>query len=167
MDRETDTTDKNGKTISRYACWRMLTRDKILSKCLQWFEIMLITDRQTWNHCDCLTLPCQRWIHKVIQTLATKPSPTRTFCIFKSPWMTGCGLRECRYSIPQTTPWERNNFVGQSTWNVTKKMPTKLQPVCYNWTGCVVQYTNVTIWHLHDCFTTSYIYNTSLQYVLS
>jgi len=41
---------------------------------------------------------------KYTQTLAVKPSPTRTFCIFKSPCMTGCGRMECRYSIPQTTP---------------------------------------------------------------
>jgi len=51
------------------------------------------------------------------QTLATNPFPTRTFCIFKSPCMTGCGRTECRYSIPRTTPWARNNFFCQSSWN--------------------------------------------------
>jgi len=55
-------------------------------------------------------------------TLAVTPSPTRTFCIFKSPCMTGCGSIECRYFIPRTTPWARNNFVGQSTWNEIQKL---------------------------------------------
>jgi len=47
--------------------------------------------------------------------LATRPSPTRTFCIFKSPWMTGYGRMECKYSMPQTTPWARNNLFDKST----------------------------------------------------
>jgi len=49
------------------------------------------------------------------QTFAIKSSPTRTFSNFKSPCMTGCGCMEWRYSIPQTTPWARNNFFNQST----------------------------------------------------
>ena len=38
--------------------------------------------------------------------------------------MTGCGRVECRYSIPQTTPWARNNFAGQSSWNQKQKNNT-------------------------------------------
>ena len=59
--------------------------------------------------------------YTITQTLATKPSPTSMFCIFKSPCITGCSFMECRYSIPQTTPWARNSFVGQSSWNKIQK----------------------------------------------
>jgi len=39
--------------------------------------------------------------------------------------MTGSGRMECRYSIPQTTPWARINFVGQSSWNYMDKSDTE------------------------------------------
>ena len=49
------------------------------------------------------------------QTLAIEPCPTSTFCIFKSPCMTGFGCSECKYSIPQMTPCAMDNFSVHST----------------------------------------------------
>jgi len=71
-------------------------------------------------------------------TLATKPSPTRTFCIFRSPCMTGWGWMECRYSIPHTTPWATNSFFDQSIWNEIHKLDS----------NCCRKYKDHS-WHYH------------------
>ena len=107
-----------GRLVNQNSWW--LNHNTIVNSSTCW-SVLSHTHTYKWLLLHNL-LSCKSSMCTTVQTLATKPSPTRTFCIFKSPWMTGCGRRECRYSIPQTTPWARNNFVGQPTWNCIQKL---------------------------------------------
>ena len=66
-------------------------------------------------------------MHQQWQTLTTSLSLIRTFSHLRSLCITG-GSSECRYFIPQTTPWANDSFSGQSTYRqqTLKALPVAL-----------------------------------------